>query len=569
MGFMTHCLLPRFAARTVAAAVVLASTFVAAPSMAQERLAPAAGTSSATLTDGTQPVVVVTIGSINKLMQDVNYITGVAGQPQFGGIFSMMAGTYAQGMDMDQPVGVLVPMVDGTPQPIVVLPTKDIRPILKRLEAQTGPVDELDDGTLFITINQNSLYIKQNANSAVAAQNQAALKLAPENTDALFKGMGNAYDVAVRLKVQQVPMEVRNLLIDQMRQGFEQAMVRQPDSESAREVAQSSIEQLERVIQEADELNFGLNIDQANQNIGLDLSFSAVGGTQLAAVYGGQQAIPSRFASVIRDDAAAFVHGASSISPEAIEQAKESIESSLGMIKGAIANEGNLSDDQINEIDQYVSRLSEIITESLSEGKSDMGAVVLAGSDQFQAVIGTFVADGEKVAALAKDLATKVPDSPDAPKFKFDIGNFGGVTMHMVEADVPASEDEVRKLFGDKIQVHIGTAPKAVYIAAGRGSEELLKQFITAGASDQGGDRPLGQFKLRLLPFMELAQSVESNDGVAAVINALTNSADKGEFRVITTSIPNGSSVEMTIGEGLIKAIGAAAVAGQRRQAAF
>ena len=148
MGFMTNRLRPRHAARSVVAAAVLAFTFVAAPAVAQDRLAPSGGSSAATLTDGTQPVVIVTVASVNKLMQDVNYVTGIAGQPQFGGIFAMMAGTYAQGMDMDQPIGVLVPLVGGTPQPIIVLPTKDIRPILKRLEAQTGPVDELDDGTL-------------------------------------------------------------------------------------------------------------------------------------------------------------------------------------------------------------------------------------------------------------------------------------------------------------------------------------------------------------------------------------------------------------------------------------
>lgn len=569
MGFMTHCLRPVRAARSVAAVAVLATTLVAAPTMAQDRLAPAAGSSQATLTDGTQPVVVVTVGSINKLMQDVNYITGIAGQPQFGGIFAMMAGTYAQGMNMDQPIGVVAPMINGTPQPIIVLPTTDIRPILKRLEAQTGPVDELDDGTLVITINQNTLYIKQNANNAVAAQNQAALKLAPENTDALFQGMGNAYDIAVRLKIQQIDPQIRNLLIDQMRQGFDQAMSRQPNADSAREVAESSIEQLERLVQEADELNVGLNIDQANRNIGLDFSFTAVGGTQLAAVYGGQQSIPSRFASVIRDDAAAYLHSASSISPEAITQAKESIEASMTMLKGALANEGNLNDDQINEVDQYITRLTDIVTESLSEGKADTGALVLAGRDQFQAVLGFFVADGNKVAALAKDLSTKVPDSPDAPKFKFDQGNFGGVTMHVIEADVPEREDEARKLFGEKLQVHIGTADKAVYVAVGRGSDQLLQQFITAGSSDNGADRPLGQFNMKLLPFMELAQSVEPNDGFAAMINALSNSEDKGQMSVVTRSIPNGSAMSLRVGEGLIKAIGAAAIAGQQRRQGF
>ncbi|WP_147869897.1 hypothetical protein [Stieleria maiorica] len=565
---MTHCLRPRHAASAVAAAAVLATTLLAAPAMAQERLAPAAGSSRATLTDGTQPVVVVTLGSVKKLMDDVSYLAEITSQPQLA-MFPMLAATFTQGMDMDQPIGMLVPLVGGAPQPIVVLPTKDIRPILKRLEAQTGPVDELDDGTLVLTVNQNMLYIKQNANNAVAAQNQAALALAPEDAGDLFQGMGNNYNVAIRLQVQQVPVEIRNILIDQLRQGFEQTMAQQPDAASGREVAENSIAQLERLVQEADELNIGLNIDKANKQVALDLSFTAVGGTQLAAVYGGQQSIPSRFASVIRDDAAAYLHSATSISPEAITQAKDGIQTSLSMIKGALENEGNLTEDQVNEIDQYINRLSDIVTESLSEGKADMGALVMAGRDEFKAVIGTFVADGNKVAELAKDLATKVPDSPDAPKFKFDIGNFSGVTMHLIEADVPASEDEVRKLFGDKIQVHIGTAPKAVYVAAGRGSEELLKEFITSGSSDNGGDRPLGQFKMKLLPFMELAQSVEANDNVAAMINALTNSEDKGEVNVTTKSIPNGSAMKLTIGEGLIRSIGAAAMAGRQAQQPF
>lgn len=572
MGFMTNRPHSRLAVRGFAAAAVLAATFISAPpAIAQDSLAPSAGTSRATLTDGTQPVVVATIGSINKLKDDIGYITGIVGQPQFGGIFGMMAGTYAQGMDLDQPIGVLVPMAGGTPQPIIVLPTADIKPILKRLEAQTGPVDELDDGTLVVSVNQNTLYIKQNATNAVASQNKDALKLVPADPSDLFKGMGNAYDLAIRLQVQQVPAEIRNVLIDQMRQGFEQAMAQQPNADSTRDVAEGSIEQLERLIQEADELNIGLNIDKENQNVGLEFSFTAVGGTQLAAIYGGQQSIPSRFAYAIRDDAAGFLHGASSISPEAIDQAKEGIASSMAMVKGALGSEGKLSDAQMDEVDRYLTQLQEIISESLSEGKSDMGLLVLAGSDQFQAVLGSFVGDGTKVAALAKDLATKVPESPDAPKFTFDIGNFGGVTMHMIEGDVPEKEDEVRKLFGDKIQIHIGTAPKAVYVAIGRDSEQLMKEFITAGNKDAGGDRPLGQFKMRLLPFMELAQSVEPNDAVAAMIAALSSSSDKGEVSMVTKSIPNGASVEIKIGEGLIQSIGAAAAAQQRQggQGAF
>lgn len=546
---------------------VLVIALLSAPvATAQDRLQPSAEASRGTLTDGSKPVVLVTVGSINKLMADVNYVTGVVGQPGVGGIFSMMAGMYGQGMDMDQPIGVLVPLVGGAPQPLVVVPTKDIRAILKRIEAQTGPVDELDDGTLVITINQSTLYIKQLANAAVAAQQPDVLKLAPANPTELYSEMGKAYDLAVRLQVQQIPMEMRNVLIDQLRQGFEQAMRQQQGEDASRELAESSIQQLETVVKEADELAFGIDIDQSQQLVGIDFSFTALPGTQMAAVYGGQQAIPSRFASVIRDDAAAYVHSATSISPEAIDQAKTSIESSMGMLRGAIADQGNMPPEQVREFQTYLDRLTDIIMGSLAEGKGDTGAIVLAGSNQFQFALGTFVGDGTKVADLAKDLATKVPDVPDAPKFKFDLGEFSGVTMHLVEVDVPADKDEVRAVFGEKIQVHIGTAPKAIYLAAGRGSKELLQNLITAGKTDTVGDRPLSQFKMRLLPFMQLAQSVETNDVIEAMVGALAGSTDKGEMTVVGKAIPNGSSGRMTIGEGMLKAIGAAVAAAQQQQ---
>ena len=51
----------------------------------------------------------LTLGSVGKLMQDVNYLTSVIGQAQAGGLFTMMAGTFTQGVDTTQPIGVHCP----------------------------------------------------------------------------------------------------------------------------------------------------------------------------------------------------------------------------------------------------------------------------------------------------------------------------------------------------------------------------------------------------------------------------------------------------------------------------
>ena len=127
----------------------------------------------------TEPVVVVTLGSVNKLMQDVNYVSGLVGQPQAGGLFAMMAGTFTQGIDTTQPIAIIVPLVEGMPQPLALVPTPDVKTVLQRLEAQTGPVDELKDGTLVIAVGVNTIYIRQQGDWAIIAPDRDVLNLAP------------------------------------------------------------------------------------------------------------------------------------------------------------------------------------------------------------------------------------------------------------------------------------------------------------------------------------------------------------------------------------------------------
>ncbi|NND97083.1 MAG: hypothetical protein HKN47_07130 [Pirellulaceae bacterium] len=550
-------------------AATAAVTFLPTQLVGQEKLQ-AGGGSAPALGAGNEPVVVVTIGSISKLMEDVNYLSAIGGQPQAGGMFQMMAATFTQGVDTTQPIGVMVPMVNGSPEPIAVIPTSDVKTVLKRLEAQTGPVDELEDGTLVIAMGANVVYIRQVGNWAVAARTPDVLAMAPADPTSLFEGMGNKYDLAFRVKMQQIPAETRDMLIAQMRQGFEQAMAQQNngDADSARQMAEGTIDQLEMMIKESDEINFGWNVDQLNKQMIIDFSFTALQGTQLAAVYGGQQAIPSKFASVIRPDAAGYIHAAASISPEAVEMTRTSLNNSLTTLRGALANEDKLTPEQQAEINKMINRVADLYVDSVAEGKMDLGAMLLANEDDFRFVLGGFVTDGNEAAQIVKDLADKVQNETDAPRFKFDQGTYKGVTMHIVEADVPESEDEVRTIFGDVLRVHIGTGPKTVYVAVGKRSDDLLKQFIDSGAADtDSGNRPIGQMRFTLLPILQFAQSVEDNATIAAMINTLAGAPDPGEVNVISTAITNGAKSQIKIGEGLMKAIGTAAAQGQAQNA--
>ncbi|QDT09146.1 hypothetical protein [Stieleria marina] len=538
---------------------------------AQEKLQPA----GAALGVDNAPVVVVTVASINKLMQDVNYLSSLAGQPQAGGMFQMMAGTFTQGIDMTQPIAVLVPMVNGMPEPIAVIPTANVKTVLKRLEAQTGPVDELDDGTLVIAVGPNVVYIRQVGNWAIAARSRDVLSMAPADPTTLFTGMGNSYDLAFRVKMQQIPAETRDMLTAQLRQGFEQAMAQQSEeeAEATRKMAEGTLDQIQMMIEQSDEINFGWNVDQTAKEMVIDFSYTALQGTKLASLYGNQKPIPSAFGSVIRDDAAGYMHVASSISPEAVEMTRSSLNNSLGAVRSAIENSDEMTPDQQAKFVELINRLADLYVDSVSEGKVDMGGMLLANEDDFRFVFGGFVSDGNEAAQIVKDLAAEVEKEvagkPDAPRFKFDQGQYNGVTMHVIEADVPAREEEARRVFGEMLQVHIGTGPKAVYLAVGKDSESTLKKLIDAGGQDAGaGNRPLGQVRIKLLPILQFAQSVDDNEAVAAMITTLTGAADPGVVTVISDGIANGTKSRFTVGEGLIKAIGAAAAQAQQQKAA-
>ena len=92
-----------------------------------------------------------------------------------------------------------------------------------------------------------------------------------------------------------------------------------------------------------------------------------------------------------------------------------------------------------------------------------------------------------------------------------------------------------------------------------------MKELIDAGGTDNGAARPVGQFRVTLMPILQYAQSIESNDTLAAMIDALSRSPDTGELTVVQESITNGQELIVKVGEGLLQAIGAAARQAQQK----
>lgn len=528
------------------------------PLRAQERTLPG-GTGGAVAGAGTEPVIVVTAASLNKLIADVNYLTGVVGQPQFGGIFAMMAGTFAQGIDTSRPIAVLVPVVNGMPAPIGLVPTNDVELVLKRMEAQVGPADKLDDGTLVIAAGNALVYIRQVGTWAAVANDRDMLARVPADPAAAIQGMGDKYDLAVRLNASQIPLEVREVYADQLSEGLEQFLENQPGTDpQSLALAASQLDQIKKLILETDRVLFGLNINPSKRSINIDTEFTATPGSSLAAVYSSQKPIPSALSAVLRANSAIRYHAASSLGPETAEMFETSLDVVMESVAKALDEQDQISEEIKAEIEEMLEGLLDIAAKTMKEGKSDVGVAVVADDGVFRLAGGGFLYSGEALAEWVQKLDGKLRQLPNAPTFRFNESSHKDVAMHSITIDVPNMPEEVRRVIGSPLVIHLGTGPQSAYFGFGKESPEMMKRLIDTAGADEGDltERPLGQMRIRLLPLLRLSQSIRSYDQVASMIDAVSLASEHDFINVTSTAIPNGQASVVEIGEGLVRLIG-------------
>lgn len=533
------------------------------PVWAQEQTQPRSAQGAAVV-GSTDPILVVTIAPMNKLTADISYVAGALGQPQFGGLFGIMAGTLTQGLDTARPIAVLVPLVDGNPEPIGVIPTNDVKSMLKRLEGQTGgPADELEDGTLVLALGNTLAYVRQVGSWAVVATNRDVIKLVPADPTILMHGMGEKYDLAIRLNLGEIPPQMREMLAqqleEQLKQGVEQALQNQENAdENAIKLSMQQLDQVKKIILETDDLMFGININPNKRLINIDTETTAIEGSGLAGQYAGQQPIPSAYSLVLNANSAIRYHAAGTIAPETSEIFEATMKSAIDSISQQLDNQEDLAADVKAEIEEMVGGFVEIAIKTMKEGKSDLGMVVVADDGVFRLAGGGFVHSGEALAEWVQKLATKLQQIPDPPTFKFNTSTYKGVAMHSIAIDIPSDQDEAIRLFGPQVVIHLGTGAQAAYFGVGKESPQMIERLIDSAGADSGtvADRPLGQVQIKSLPLLRLAQSIKPNDIVAAMIDSVALASDHDFVNVSTNSIENGQSNLIEIGEGVLRLIG-------------
>ncbi len=519
------------------------------------------------------PVAVLSLTNLERLLSDATYMLRACNVPEVGGLVSVMANQYTQGLDRARPLGLSVTMDGETPVPVGFLPVSDRDAFFDSLAAIGVEPDDLGDGLFEIAAGGNSIFVKDANGWLYISQTEEALDKVPADPSTALGDLPKKYDLAIKVNLQALPSEMVDMMTEQIRGGFERGMAEQGDRseeeiKKARELGEASLAQMEQSIRDTEQLIFGWAIDVEGQKTYMDGAAQFVAGSKLATQADAAKNMKTAFSAFKLPQPAISFRNTSTVADADKPVIKNSLNTSLQQIEERIGNE--INNAQASEaLTKLVKNLGKLLEQTIDEGVLDGAASASVGGDTLKVLIGGRVADGKALAKAVQDAVKDLSGISEVPKFEFAYETYGGMTLHRTSVPIESSDRAVQKIFGTNLKLTIGTADKAFALSLDPAGDASLKAAIDAMKKAPSAPATPVEGVIEVGQIVEYAQSVSPNSMLDIVLQAIKEYAGKDKVLVNGNVIPRGVVYRLSIDEGVLRAAGAAAKAGGQNNGGF
>jgi len=512
-----------------------------------------------------KPLVVASLAGSDEVLSNILYVTEAASVGDFGRLAAMLAGPYTAPLDKTRPFGVYLTLLgEDDVRAMSFVPVKDLKMLLMTMEQQIGKPEDLGDGVLKIAADRpQPMFVKESDGWAFVANRQEHLNDLPKDPVALLDGLDKKYTFALRVNVCNIPPNLREMAVTQVRQGFEDRVAQELNPQQAQAMRQFGgllVDSIVQVIEETDHITLGWQVDKEAKKTYLDVSFTAVQGTELAKQMKLIKEGKSAFAGFSLPDAAVTFLGHGASSKSEVEQSTALLARLREQAMQGIERDGNLAnDDECQTVKAIVNQLLDIAGETVKAAKMDAGATLVLKPGSLAFAGGGFVADGVKLAETLKKLAEfAAQKDPNFPGVNFDAETYEGVAFHTAKIPLRGADSKAREILGDPLELVIGTAKTSAYVAFGKDAAGLLKSVLAASSADRGKQLPPSQLRLALTPILAFVAATDPKPEIQAALDAVKQYAGSDTISVTATPIKNGCTVRLEVHEGVLKAIGGA-----------
>ncbi|RIK74154.1 MAG: hypothetical protein DCC67_16940 [Planctomycetota bacterium] len=535
-----------------------------------------------------KPLATVTLSSYDQLMKDIDFIGSLAGQAQASqGLDQMLTMMTQQkglaGLDKSKPLGLLVQTDGQMPAGALCVPVTDLDALLDVAKGFGVTSQDAGDGlTQLSTPQGQSVFAKTSNGWALLSISPDMLGSLPADPGVALAPLAKDYDLGLRLHMQNLPEAYRQMAIQAMSEGAKQGLTQKDDEseeqfKARQDQVNAQLAEMERFFNEVDEITIGLSIDAENEKALLDFAYTAQPGTKLAEDIAANSKVTTDFAGFVQPDAAATLSFASKMTGADAAQLDAMVESLRTQMTAAIDDEEQIKSDEAKEqIKAAANDFIDALKATLEAGVMDGGASLRVTPESLTFVAGGFIADPAKVESGLKKIAeaAKQEDAKgEVPEIKWNASKHKDVAFHTLQAPVEEDDEEARQLFGETVDMVVGIGEKAVYFAAGRNAVDAVKQAIDASAAAPDKPIPPMELTVAISQFINAAKAFADEDDkpqLERISEMLANEAsEKDHVRLSGEAIDNGIRMRIEAEEGVLRAIGMAAMQAQMQAAGF
>lgn len=182
----------------------------------------AAPVSTASAQSGDDALLVISVESIDDLLEHLDYLLEVGGVEEFGTVARMMTAPFTEVVDKTMPIGA-VALVNGDDEiyPLVFVPVDDFEALLDVLEVVLeAELEEVGDDIYRVAMGGDSAYLKNEGDWVFVSNSEDALEDLPKNPEDYLGDLPQDYVVAIQANVQNIPEMYVDMAITQIRAGM-------------------------------------------------------------------------------------------------------------------------------------------------------------------------------------------------------------------------------------------------------------------------------------------------------------------------------------------------------------
>lgn len=520
---------------------------------------------SAALAQAPKPVVVVSVASLKKNLDDLTYGCRLAGAEDAGKSITFFANALSAGIDRQRPAGLYVVPKAGDFHAVAFVPLEadGLKTILNIHKEQLGEPRDAGGGLLEIGNGPRTAFVKEQGGWAFLAESKEHLSGLPQDPAALLGEMPQRYNIAAKVLIQNVPAEVRQMIVDEIKLGIERMAAAQREQGGAnlqdqiRNLSGVYLASIERLFNEIEELTLGIGLQAESRSAVLEVVQVVKAGSTLAKGLADSAALKPAFShAFLLPGASVTFHGRGATDPQSVKDAQAMLKNLGEALRKQIDDAPDVPADKREPIKDLMSQYLDFISKIVAGGKAEGGGVLMLKPGSVAFGLGVTIPDPASLEKLLNSALALGKDIPDFPKLEMNVATVGDLKVHRMLTP-PIPEPEAAALLGERLEILVAVGPQRAYLVGGKDARGLLDKLLAAAATPPRDELPQMELQVALAPILRFAQSIDENPIVGQVLRALE---DGGKDQIIfSTRVQQRQTLtRFEVQEGILQAIGQA-----------